>query len=452
MDTAALTRQSAVEIAADVRAGRRTPHETVEGCLARIAAEDSVIGAFQCVAAEQARHAAAELAHRPDLADLPLAGVPVAVKDNIAVAGLPSRHGSAATPATAAVADDELVRRLRAAGAIVVGKTRMPELAIWGFTESRAHGGTRNPCDLTRNAGGSTGGGAAAVAAGMVALALGSDGGGSLRIPAANCGVVGFKPARDAVPLAGGLADHWYGCTAFGPIAATVADVALAWDVLAGVDPSARRRNRPTGRLRVAVSSRAASPLGKPDAAARAALDLAAQLVEDLGHEVVRAHPPYPATVVNVWARHWLAGVAEEADRLGLPMAALEPRTRSVINRGRRLQRRGQPATRAADRWRVRAGDWLAGFDVLITPVVARPAPAAGAATDTGYLRTYLGAARSISFTQPWNLAGFPALSLPVGGTTMRPGAVQLVTTPGKEARLLCLAEQLHQRQTRPTT
>src|SRR5689334_5145603 len=214
----------ATEIAAQVRAGRLSPRQVVEQCLARIAEADPAIGAFQVVAAEAARRAADALAERADLDTLPLAGVPVAVKDNLDVAGLPTRHGSAATPATPATEDDVLVRRLRAAGAVVVGKTRMPELAIWPFTESSAFGGTRNPRDLSRNAGGSTGGGAAAVAAGLVPLALGSDGGGSLRIPAANCGVVGLKPARGTVPLAGGAVDHWYGCTAYGPIAATVAD------------------------------------------------------------------------------------------------------------------------------------------------------------------------------------------------------------------------------------
>jgi amidase len=119
------------------------------------------------------------------------------------VAGLPTRHGSAARSATPRPSDDLLVARLRRAGAVVVGKTRVPELAIWDFTESRAHGGTRNPRDLSRNAGGSTGGGAAAVAAEFAALALGSDGGGSLRIPAANCGVVGLKPGRGLCPVAG---------------------------------------------------------------------------------------------------------------------------------------------------------------------------------------------------------------------------------------------------------
>src|SRR4051812_44853126 len=145
MTNTAVTSPSAVEIGAAVRAGRRTPVEVVEACLARICAEDGRIGAFQCVAADAARHAAIELARRSDLADLPLAGVPVAVKDNIAVAGLPTRQGSAATSGTPAAADDELVRRLRAAGAIVGGTTRMPGLAGVGFSQSPPHGGTPHP-------------------------------------------------------------------------------------------------------------------------------------------------------------------------------------------------------------------------------------------------------------------------------------------------------------------
>src|SRR5437763_1073885 len=165
--------QTAVDISASVRASRLDPRHVVEECLDRIAATDRRIGAFTLVDAEGARRAADALADRADLAALPLAGVPVAVKDNLDVAGLPTRHGSASTVDTPAGADDPMVARLRAAGAVVVGKTRMPELAIWGFTESRAFGGTRNPRDLSRNAGGSTGGGAAAVAAGMVPLALG---------------------------------------------------------------------------------------------------------------------------------------------------------------------------------------------------------------------------------------------------------------------------------------
>jgi amidase len=157
-------------------------------------------------------------------------------------------------------ADDQLVARLRAAGCVVIGKTQMPELAIWPFTEPAAFAATRNPWRLDRTTGGSTGGGGAAVAAGMAAIALGSDGGGSIRIPAACCGTFGVKPGPGVVPVAGGVSEHWLGLTAFGPLARTVADAALALDILAGTtgyrdsspaDASAAHRRvhpAPTGR------------------------------------------------------------------------------------------------------------------------------------------------------------------------------------------------------------
>jgi Asp-tRNA(Asn)/Glu-tRNA(Gln) amidotransferase A subunit family amidase len=343
---------SAIDIAAQVRSGARTPREVVEESLTSIAAQDSEIGAFQLVDAEGARRAADELADHPDLANLPLAGVPVAIKDNVDVAGHPTRHGSGATSADPVAADDLLVRRLKEAGAIVVGKTRLPELAIWGFTESVAQGGTRNPRQPARNAGGSTGGGAAAVAAGMVPLALGSDGGGSLRIPTANCGVIGLKPARGSVPLAGGLGDHWY--------------------------------------------------------------------------------------------EKWLAGIAEEVERLGLPLDRLEARTRGMATRGERLRRAGKPSAEPGEKWRRTALDWFAEVDVLLSPVIAQPAPPMGWGTRTGYWRAYLNGARTTPYTQAWNVAGFPAMSLPLGGgPATEPWSVQLVTIPGREASLIALAADL---------
>jgi len=414
----------ATQIAARVRDGRLSPRAVVDECLAHIASVDPAIGAFQVVDVEGARRAADALAARADRGTLPLAGVPVAIKDNVAVAGLPTRHGSAATSTAPAAQDDELVRRLRAAGAIVVGKTRLPELAIWPFTESVAFGGTRNPRDPARNAGGSTGGGAAAVAAGLVPLALGSDGGGSLRIPAANCGVVGLKPGRGTLPTA----EHWYGCTAYGPIAATVADAALALDVLAGTDRW--RGLSPTGRLRVAVSLRSPSPLGRPDATARSAVAQAAELARQAGHAMADASPPYPATLINAWARYWYAGVALEARQLGLDPSRLEPRTRTVIRKGAR-----HPDPNTARAWRDRVLGWFEQYDVLLTPAIARPAPLAGRATNAGFLSAYVSSARSIPFTQAWNFAGLPALSLPIGGTESRPGAVQIVA-PDEETVL----------------
>jgi amidase len=430
---------SAIDIAADVRAGRRTAREVVDACLARIEAVDPDVGAFQVVDAAAARRDADALTQPTRL---PLAGVPVAIKDNVDVAGLPTRFGSGASSPDPRPADDPLVSRLRAAGAIVVGKTRLPELAIWGFTESRAHGGTRNPRDPARNAGGSTGGGLAAVAAGLVPLALGSDGGGSLRIPAANCGAIGFKPSRGAVPLPGGLDEHWFGCSVFGPAAATVADTALMLDVLAGVDHW-RDPQPPASPLRVAVSPRSPSPIGRPDGVARAALARAADLARAAGHRVVEAAPPYPFSLVTIWVRRWLVGIATEVDQLGLDDAALEPRTRSMVVRGRRLRRRGHPRPDDARAWLDRLARWFDSYDVLLSPVIARPAPPMGWARDAGFLAAYLNGARSVPYTQAWNVSGYPALSLPIPGPGQRPGAVQIVAPTHAEATVLSLARQL---------
>jgi amidase len=450
--------QTAIEIAAQVRDGRRTPREVVEEALARIAEADPGIGAFQVVDAAGARRAAEEVASWADLDRLPLAGVPVAIKDNVAVAGLPTRHGSGASSAEPEAADDELVRRLRAAGAVVVGKTRLPELAIWGFTESIALGGTRNPHDPSRNAGGSTGGGAAAVAAGMVPLALGSDGGGSLRIPAANCGVVGFKPATGALPLAGGLADHWYGCSAFGPIASTVDDAVLMLDVLAGGAQWRGSASTATGPLRVAVSLRSPSPIGRAGSGARQALRVAAERARTAGHTVRAANPPYPLTLATSWMQCWFAGIAEEVERLDLDPARLEPRTRGMATRGQRLRRKGRPTGGPAKAWRDRASAWFEQYDVMLSPVIAGPAPKMDWGTRAGFLPAYLQGARATPYTQAWNLSGFPAMSLPivnaaglgnaagldgVTGGRLAGAAVQLVAVPGREWALIALARQL---------
>ena len=221
-----------------------SPVDVLEAHLDRIEALDPTMKAFQVVRRDEALAEAAVLADRQDLDALPLAAVPVGVKDNVDVAGTPTRQGSAGTSSAPAERDDELVSRLRSAGCVVIGKTQMPELAIWPFTEPTAFPVTRNPWDLDRTPGGSTGGGAAAVAAGMTALALGSDGGGSLRVPAACCGIVGLKPGAGVVPLAGGAAAHWYGMTAFGPLARTVSDTAIALMC----SPAGRRIESPARR------------------------------------------------------------------------------------------------------------------------------------------------------------------------------------------------------------
>ena len=198
--------RSAAEIAAAVAAGKVTAAEVVGEHLALVAARDAGVGAFVRVRATAALAEAAAVDARPDRAELPLAGVPVSIKDSIAVTGEPMRTGSAATPRGPQEEDHPLVARLRAAGAVVLGLTNLPELAIYPFTDS-AYGITRNPWDLSRTAGGSSGGAAASVAAGMVPLAHGTDGLGSVRIPAAACGLFAIKPVRDYCPAgAAGLA------------------------------------------------------------------------------------------------------------------------------------------------------------------------------------------------------------------------------------------------------
>ncbi|NYJ08587.1 amidase family protein [Petropleomorpha daqingensis] len=426
---------SALDLAAAVRGGRRTAVDVVREHLDRIAARDPELNAFCTVRADAALADAAAVDASESRSELPLAGVPVAVKENIAVAGEPLRHGSAATSATPAAADDELVTRVRAAGCVVVGTTRMPELAAWGFTASAAGGPTRNPWDLARDPGGSTGGGAAAVAAGLAALALGTDGGGSLRIPGAACGLVGVKPTPGLVPLPGGLDEHWYGLTVAGPIARTAADAAAALAVLSG-QPVAVPDPAP---LHITVSTKSPSPLGRPDAHQRAAVEAAEVALSAAGHRVERGDPPYPATLLNQWGRSWLAGIAEEADRLGLDLPRLEPRTATMVRKGRRHGPR--PAEAAA--WRDRALDWFARTDVLLTPAVARVPGPAGALTGRGYLATYLASAKAVPFCQAWNLAGFPAVTVPVGVRDGLPLVVQLVGRPGSEALLLGVAAQL---------
>ncbi len=260
MDDRDLTALDASGIAAMVHDGRTSAVRVAMAHVARIAERDGELGAFQAHDPDRVLAEAEAVDARADRFALPLAGVPVAVKDNVDVAGYATRYGSAATSTEPARRDDELVRRLRSAGAVVVGKTRMPELAIWGFTHSRL-GCTRNPLDPPRP-GGSSGGSATAVAAGMAALALGTDGGGSIRIPAAYCGLVGLKPGRGVLPLPGGADEHWCGLSVAGPLARTAADAELMFDVLAGgsarSDTDRRRRPaaRPGSRCRWAARSR----------------------------------------------------------------------------------------------------------------------------------------------------------------------------------------------------
>jgi amidase len=325
MELVDLTALAAVEIAARVRDGRSCAVDVARAHLHRIAEREQAIGAFQAHDAQRVLAEAGGVDARPDRFALPLAGVPVAITDSIDVSGYPTRHGSSATSCEPVRRDDELVKRLRAAGAVIVGKTRMPELGIWGFTHS-ALGTTRNPLDESLDPGGSSGGSAAAVVAGMAALALGTDGGGSIRVPAADCGLVGLKPGIGRLPLPGGADQLWCGLGVTGLIARTADDVALLFGVL---DGRAADLDAVAGPERIVLSMRNPSPVARlhPDHRG-AAIGAAARLrVGPGGAAVTLADPPYPRGLVTQWIRRWQAGVAQEV--AGLLGTGAEPsRTR----------------------------------------------------------------------------------------------------------------------------
>jgi amidase len=435
-----LCRLSALEMADLVRRRQISPVELIQAHLDRIEAVEPQINAFQLVRSDAALREASELADRRQLADLPLAGVPVAIKDNVAVAGEPTRLGSGATALTPAVADDRLVARLRAAGCVVIGKTQLPELAIWPFTEPVAFGATHNPWNLGRSAGGSTGGGAAAVVAGMAALALGSDGGGSIRIPAACCGAFGFKPGRGLVPVAGGSAEHWFGLTEFGPIARTVADAATMLDVLA--DRTIYREPHSADQpIRIAFSDRHPLPGAKASPRVRIELADVAAMLRNSGHSLVKESPPYPLTLGLRFNARWLSGIAQDA--AGLDIDALEPRTRQMVKLGRFFS--GRTRSASADPFGRRMARWFTDHDALMTPTLTRGAEPIGTWDGVGWAKTMLGVANQI-YTPPWNIAGLPAASVPFGhDDDGLPIGIQLVGPAGSEARLLNLAAQIEQ-------
>ena len=440
---------SLVEQARLVRDGEASARELVELSLERIARLDPQLNAFRCVLTDAARAAAdAADARRAAGEHAPLLGVPVAVKDNMDMAGELTTHGTGAVR-TAAGADAEVVRRLREAGAVIVGKTNLPELAMWGhFTASQTHGVTRNPWNPERSAGGSSGGAAAAVAAGMVAGAVGSDGGASIRVPSALCGVFGMKPQRGLVPLAPD-GDHWHGLTHFGPITRSAADAALLLDAVAagdgGADTFAVTTAHDPGPLRIGVALKSTLPNVRLSKAWRQGVEQTAERLRELGHTVVDVKPRYGMLLPVIMPRY-LAGVADDATRLERP-DVLETRSRRMAGVGRRLH--GRPLRRALEREAGIAERINAAFDhvdLLITPVVAAPAGKADASAGRGAFRTFNDGAPYVAYTAVWNYTGQPAAALPAGfDADGMPLAAQLIAKPGANATLLSLAAQLEQ-------
>ncbi|WP_305093725.1 amidase [Prescottella sp. R16] len=436
---------TATSIARRVRDGTLSPVDVVDDALHRIEQRDPPVRAYVRVLRDRARADAAALAGRGDLADLPLAGVPVAIKDNVPVAGEPMRDGSAATDPAPSTHDHPTVARLRAAGAIPVGLTAVPELCVWGSTDSPGTI-TRNPWNPDLVPGGSSGGSAVAVATGTVPIALAADGMGSIRIPAAACGVVGFKPGRGLVPAELG-AHSWFGLSENGPIAGTVEDTALMLSVLAD-DPSLARIPEP-GQLRIGVATGTPSPLVRVDEQWADGTRTAATALADAGHHTTAVRIPYPPTMAIAFTR-WLAGTASDA--AGLDPALLQPRTRRHVAIGRTLDRAGLIRDGQVRRLQQRMLHFFADSDVVLTPSLAQPPIRALAWSEKSWTSNVVANVRYAPFSALWNVLGWPAATVPVGmhSGSRTPIGVQIVAPPGNEATVLAVAAELERRHGRP--
>ncbi len=439
-----------------VRNGEISPSELVKLYLDRIARIDPELNSFRKVFAEKALLEAEQAEARLKGGDeRPLLGVPIAIKDEVDVAGEVNTHGTDAFTEPAS-ADCEMVRRLREAGAIIVGLTLLPEMAICGFTESATYGVTRNPWDPQRTPGGSSGGSGAAVAAGLVPIASAGDGAGSIRIPAASCGLFGLKPSRGRVSFAPNL-EGWRGLAVEGCLSRSVLDTALWLDIVSGGSrepeappaperPFVEAAKQAPGKLRVAYSTLAPRAAAPPtvDDDAKGAVAAAAELLNGLGHEVVQRDPDWGGIGNNITAR-FLGGVAETVKAVPHP-ERLESRTRgfgrlgSILPTG--LYERALGPGRAADAARVNA--IFDDHDVLVTPVMGGTALPVRRWEGQGALRTVLGMGRFYPYCVPWNHLGNPAMAVPAGfDAAGMPLSVQVIGRPGDEATLLSLAAQL---------
>jgi amidase len=430
---------TATAISAAVRAGTSTATEVVTEALARIADRDPLLRAFVVVRRQAALAEAAAVDNRRDRHGLPLAGVPVAIKDNVAVAGEPLRNGSAATTTKPAASDHPVVARLREAGAIVVGITAVPELCIWGSTDSPT-AITRNPWNTDRVPGGSSGGSAAAVAAGMVPIAHGADGMGSIRVPAASCGVFGIKPGYGLVPADLGP-NSWFGVAENGPLATTAEDAALMLSVLAGRPELSQIT--PPHVLRIAVAVGSPVAFWRTDPHWVGTTHDIAGVLEDLGHTTAARRLYYP--VVAPIAR-WFAGPA--VDARGLNRRLLQRRTRAHIAIGALAMR-----ARLVDEGRVaraesRVRQQLDGFDAVLTPALAHPPPPASSRHSRSWPVNAYTDMHYAPYSAQWNVFRWPAASIPAGRhpSSGTPMAVQVAARPGQESLILSLAAQIQQR------
>jgi len=420
----------------------------------------------------------------------PFAGVPFLLKDGVQdVAGLPTGYGSAGMQHVVPAESASIVRRYLAAGLVVFGKTNLPEFALKGVTDSRANGRTNNPWNLEHVPGGSSGGAAAAIASGVVPMAAGADGGGSIRIPAACCGLFGLRPSRGRVSSGPGLGEAWFGASSEGVLSRSVRDTARALDAISGPEPGdpftiappsesfAETMRRAPGRLRIGFTT--ASPLGTPvHAEAVAAVADAASLLASLGHHVEEAAPDVDGPLL---ARNYLhvyfgqvPAAMARAYAAGARRSEFEPLTRLIETLGKATS--AGTLTQNLAQWNQHARALAAyhrRFDLLLTPTLAHPPVRHGAGDpprlqqvaldllDRSGLVGLLARAgllastvdkiatdslQYVPFTQLANLTGTPAMSVPLHWTADGlPLGVQFVAPFGREDVLLQLAAQLEQ-------
>jgi amidase len=451
-----------------VSTGQASPRELVDAAIRRIEKLDGELNAVVTRLFEKARAAA-----DGELPDGPLRGVPFLLKDLGALSsGDPYAGGVKAARAAGYVADHDSVvtERFRAAGLVCLGRTNTPELGLVPTTEGEAYGPCRNPWDLGRSTGGSSGGSAAAVASGMVPVAHASDGGGSIRIPASECGLVGLKPSRGRVPMWPEAAESWGGMTVQLGVSRSVRDVAAMLDVAAGPCPGdlhtpaapdrpwRREVGADPGRLRIGLLS--SSPEGSttthPECVAAA--EETARLLESLGHTV---EPEFPKALADpdisqAFLPCYGTWTALELDwwgeLLGRPLTAhdVEPATWAVAEVGRGVSgTQFVAALSAVHRYSARVQRWWTeGWDLLLTPTISKPPPPLGeyAAQPDNPFWPVTRSVVEVAYTIPFNMTGQPAISLPLHWTAEGlPVGSQLVAAYGREDLLLRVAAQLEQ-------
>jgi len=476
----------ATALARHVAAGDVTPDALLDLALAQHQRVHGSVNAIVRLMEEQARRQTAGPLSGP------FAGVPFLIKDGVQdYAGLPTTYGSRSMTRVVPAAHAHVVRRYLDAGLVVFGKTNLPEFAIRAFTDPELFGRTNNPWDLSRTPGGSSGGAAAAVASGIVPMAAGNDGGGSIRIPAACCGLFGLRPSRGRVSAGPGNGEIWFGASTEGVLTRSVRDAALALDVLQGAEPGdpfiiappalpyAQAMRRDPGRLRIGFSS--VSPIGTevhPEAVA--AVRQTATLLANLGHAVEEAAPAIDGQALAESYLHLYFGqipaAVKHAQSLGADPDQLELTNRILVTLGRSVS--AQDLTLQLARWNdfSRAlGAFHQQYDLFLTPTLASPPVPHGTGDPSPFEKTMLGFLhgtgilgvlarlglldhtvrklatdnlRFVPFTQLSNLTGTPSMSVPLyWSADGLPLGVQFVGRFGSEDVLLQLAHQLEQAQ-----